>query len=329
VISPFPILRNTKSSLALQIDRLLAQRRKFDISIFHEFAPPPTGGGHQFMRALWNEMGKRGFRIEGNTISRTTQACLFNSFNFNIARLNVLRRPGCRMVHRVDGPIGVYRGFDDGTDHRIADINLKFADATIFQSQYSLMKHQELGLKFQNPVVIPNATDLALFHREGRISFNLNRKIKIISVSWSDNVNKGAPFYQWLDEHLNWSRYEYTFIGRSPITFKNIRMITPLASTELAQELSQHDIYITASKNDPCSNSLLEALACGLPALYLNSGGHPEIAGQAGLAFNEPEEIPAFLEQLVTHYGQFQAAIQIPGIAEVTRQYLEVLGFKQ
>ena len=27
-----------------------------------------------------------------------------------------LRRPGVRMVHRVDGPIGVYRGFDDGTD---------------------------------------------------------------------------------------------------------------------------------------------------------------------------------------------------------------------
>ena len=31
------------------------------------------------------------------------------------------------MVHRVDGPIGVYRGFDDGTDARIAEINAELA----------------------------------------------------------------------------------------------------------------------------------------------------------------------------------------------------------
>jgi len=233
------------------------------------------------------------------------------------------------MVHRVDGPIGVYRGFDDGTDRRIAEINHEFAEATIFQSHYSLQKHRELGLEFRNPVVIPNTTDPAIFHAKHRIPFDHTRKVKLISVSWSDNINKGAPVYQWLDEHLDWSRYEYTFIGRSPITFKNIRMIAPLASTDLAQELRQHDLYITASRHDPCSNSLLEALACGLPALYLNSGGHPEIAGQAGLPFNEPHEIPVLLEQLAARYGQFQAAIQVPEIRRIADQYLDVMGFGQ
>ena len=29
-----------------------AHLRRADISIFHEFAPPPNGGGHQFLRAL-------------------------------------------------------------------------------------------------------------------------------------------------------------------------------------------------------------------------------------------------------------------------------------
>jgi hypothetical protein len=37
-------------------------------------------------------------------------------------------------VHRVDGLIGAYRGFDDGTDRRIAEVNGKLADATILQS---------------------------------------------------------------------------------------------------------------------------------------------------------------------------------------------------
>lgn len=324
--SPFNILRALKKAVALGIDLLKSRRREFDLSIFHEFTPPPAGGGHQFMRAIWNEMEKRGLRVEGNTISRTTRACLFNSFNFDAARLKAFRRPGCCMVHRVDGPIGVYRGFDDGTDRRICDINRELADATIFQSNYSLQKHRELGLDFRNPIVIPNATDPAIFHATNRINFNPHRKIKLISVSWSDNVNKGAPVYQWLDEHLDWSRYEYTFIGRSPITFNKIRMITPLASTDLAQDLRQHDLYITASRNDPCSNSLLEALACGLPALYLNSGGHPEIAGKAGLAFDEPARIPALLDRLITDYQKFQSAIRVSDINTVAQQYLNALG---
>ena len=39
------------------------------------------------------------------------------------------------MVHRVDGPIGVYRGFDDGTDRRIEAMNAELAHATVLQSQ--------------------------------------------------------------------------------------------------------------------------------------------------------------------------------------------------
>lgn len=300
--------------------------RQGNIAIFHEYAPPPSGGGHQFMRALENEFRQRGFQIENNVLSRATPACLFNSFNFDFRRLRRQRHDRCRMVHRVDGPICVYRGFDDGTDRRIAAINAKLADATIFQSNYSLRKHQELGLEFRNPVVIPNAPDPAIFSPAGRVAFDPSRKLRLISVSWSDNINKGAPVYQWLDEHLDWSRYEYTFIGRSPVTFRNIRMIAPVASADLARELRQHDLYITASRNDPCSNSLLEALACGLPALYLNSGGHPEIAGDGGLAFDSPEEIPALLSNVMTHYASFQASIQVPAIAGIASRYLEVLG---
>ena len=68
------------------------------------------------------------------------------------------------MVHRVDGPIGAYRGFDDGTDARIAEVNAALASATIFQSEFSLAKHRELGFELREPVVIPNAVDPAIFH---------------------------------------------------------------------------------------------------------------------------------------------------------------------
>lgn len=296
-----------------------------DFSFFHDFEPPPAGGGHQFLRALWREFERRGIRLESNTISKSTRACLFNSFNFNFKRLRRLQRPGCRMIHRIDGPLSVYRGFDDGTDRKIFEFNQEMADVTILQSQFSLTKHLELGFDIVSPVVISNAADPEIFHPHGRQPFNLDRKTRLISVSWSDNLNKGALIYQWLDGHLDWGRYEYTFIGRSPVSFHNIRKLSPVTSEALANELRQHDVFITASQNDPCSNSLIEALACGLPALYLDSGGHPEIVGEAGFAFRTAEEIPPVLSCLIEEYSRRQALIRLPSIAETADTYLRVL----
>ncbi len=58
-------------------------------------------------------------------------------------------------------------------------------------------------------------------------------------------------------------------------------------------------MYIAPSRDDPCSNALLEALACGLPAAFLASGGHPELVGDGGLPFEADEELPDVLDRLV------------------------------
>jgi glycosyltransferase involved in cell wall biosynthesis len=296
-----------------------------DLTIFHEFEPPPTGGGHQFLRAFMRQVEAGGLRVENNLLSHTTRACLLNSFNFDEKRLKLLRRDRVLYVHRVDGPIDVYRGRDDGVDRNIQTINQRFAEKTIFQSRYSLEKHLELGMEFRNPTVIMNAADPEIFHPRGRTAFSLNRKVRLIAASWSNNINKGAPDYQWLDEHLDWERFEFTFVGQSPIQFKNIRMIPAVDSYKLAGLLREHDIYITASRNDPCSNSLIEALTCGLPAIHLQSGGHPEIVNQAGVGFEAAEQIPALLNALVDDYESFQARISLPSIQEVSEGYLKVL----
>jgi glycosyltransferase involved in cell wall biosynthesis len=296
-----------------------------DLSIFHEFEPPPTGGGHQFLRAFWRQAELHGLRVENNMISRTTRACLFNSFNFSERRLLRTRRDSVLYVHRVDGPIDVYRGRADGIDIRIQSANQKYAVKTIFQSQYSLKKHLELGMEFRNPTVVMNAADPDIFHSRGRAEFSRDRKTRLIASSWSDNPNKGSPVYQWLDDNLDWERFEMTFVGRSPILFKNIRMLPAVDSHRMAELFRDHDIYLTASQNDPCSNSLIEALTCGLPAIYLQSGGHPEIVKQAGVGFEAAEQIPAFLDGLVLDYEAICSRISIPTIQEVSEEYLKVL----
>lgn len=303
----------------------LGQFASADFSIFHEFEPPPAGGGHQFLRALMKQAEAKGLRIENNRISRTTRACLFNSFNFDEKRLYLLKRNSVLYVHRVDGPIDVYRGWNGGVDRGIHAINRRMAEKSIFQSRYSLEKHLELGMVFRNPVVIMNAADPEIFNPQGKAPFSHDRKTRLIAASWSNNINKGASVYQWLDENLDWNRFEFTFVGQSPIEFKNIRMIPSVDSYKLAALLREHDVYITASRNDPCSNSLIEALACGLPAVYLQSGGHPEIVKQAGAGFKVAEQIPDLLDEVVMNYGLFQSRISLPTIKEVSEEYLKIL----
>lgn len=42
------------------------------------------------------------------------------------------------------------------------------------------------------------------------------------------------------------------------------------------------DVYLMTKPNDPCPNTVLEAMACGLPVVYSASGGVPELAGETG-----------------------------------------------
>ena len=295
------------------------------MAVFHEFVAGPWGGGNQFLRALTGELVARGLAIEVNRLSGATPACLYNSFNFDFGRLRRFARDGARMVHRVDGPIGVYRGFDDGTDRRILEINHELADATIFQSQFSLDKHRELGLELRDPVVISNAVDTRIFHPPERREPLAGRKVRLIASSWSANQRKGAETFAWLDRNLDWSRYELTFVGQSEVAFDRIRRIGPVPPAEVAKLLRAHDLYVTASRDDPCSNALLEALACGLPAVYLRSGGHPELVGDGGLGFDEPSELPDVLERLVSELDERRGAIRVPALADVADRYLEVL----
>jgi glycosyltransferase involved in cell wall biosynthesis len=305
-----------------EADFLRSRRDRSDVAVFHDFHQPPYGGGNQFLLALRGELSRRGLDVEVNRLSGGTPACLYNSFNFDFARLRRFRRPGVRMVHRVDGPIGAYRGFDDGTDRRIVQINA-LADATVLQSQYSLDRHRELGLELHNPVVIHNTVDPEIFHppRERTQS----TRLRVIATSWSDNPRKGADVLKWLDQHLDHDAYELTFAGRTYERFDRIRVVDPLPSRELADLLRAHDAFLAPSRDDPCSNALLEGLACGLPAVFRRSGGHPELVGEAGLGFDSAEEVPAALGSLRGELDQRRAAIRVPALADVADRYLDVL----
>jgi glycosyltransferase involved in cell wall biosynthesis len=308
----------------MERDWLLSRRDRRDVSVFHEFHPPPYGGGNQFLLALVQEFRRRGLAVETNRVSGRTEACLYNSFNFDFHRLRRFARAEVRMAHRVDGPVGVYRGFDDGTDRRIAAIN-ELADVTILQSEFSLAKHAELGLELRNPIVVHNAVDPAIFHPPETREARTGRRLRVIATSWSPNPRKGADILAWIDQNLDFDAFEVTFAGNTELTFERINVLAPLPSAQLADVLRSQDVYLAASRDDPCSNALLEGLACGLPAAFLRSGGHPELVGEGGMGFDDVEELPGVLGRLRAELDDRRAQIRVPRLADVADRYLEAL----
>jgi glycosyltransferase involved in cell wall biosynthesis len=186
--------------------------------------------------------------------------------------------------------------------------------------------YRRIGIELVQPHVIYNPCDARIFSPEGRVRFDRGRKTRLVSVSWSSNARKGAAVYRWLEDSLDPDRYELTFIGNATETFRRARHLPPLPSRELADELRRHDVFVTATENDAYSNALVEALSCGLPAIYLDSGGSGEAVKQAGFPFRAKEEIPELLERLVDEYEPRQAAISLPSLEEIVDAYLDVLG---
>ena len=115
------------------------------------------------------------------------------------------------------------------------------------------------------------------------------------------------------------------FVGNSPVSFKNIDVIYVLDQEKLSNDLRASDIYLTASQKDPCSNSLIEALHCGLPVLALGDGGHPEIIQEAGELFKYPEEIPDLLLKIAENYQTYQSNINLPNMTNVGSLYVSFL----
>ncbi len=291
------------------------------VSIVFSITNDPTGGGNQFIRCLKNEFIKQGVYSE----IENADVVLFNSHHCIDEILRIKHTyPDKLYVHRIDGPMRLCNNLSDKRDQIANNTNKYIADATVFQSEWSKNVNLDMGLETNSwETVILNATDENIFNRVGKIPFEENRKIKLIASSWSNNVKKGFKAYQYLDEHLDFQKYDMTFVGNSPVKFKNIKSIEPKPSGELAKILKENDIYITASQKDPCSNSLIEALACGLPAICYNDGGHPEILQNAGCLFDAPEEIPSLIERIVVDYDSFQACIKINNISDVAVRYID------
>lgn len=290
-------------------------------NIVFEVKQEASGGGNQFLKALVGFLKARDLYTDD---AKDADVIMFNSYQYIPQVLRLKEGIGAEkpFVHRIDGPIREYNLPTDKRDYVSNAANKVMADGTIFQSKWSRSTNLNMGLKENRfEAVIMNAPDSGIFHREGARAYSNSRKTRLVASSWSANWKKGFEVYRWLDENLDFDAYEMTFVGNSPIPFRNIRQLPPLPSAGLAEVFRDMDVYVTASQKDPCSNSLIEAMHCGLPAVALEDGGHPDIVGKGGELFRDMGSLVRALERVREDHATYRNAISLPGMEIVGNAY--------
>ena len=194
----------------------------------------------------------------------------------------------------------------------------KVADATIFVSSWLMKIYNEQGLVTNNQKVILAGADKNIFNTSSRVKWNKTSKLKIVTHHWGADWNKGFEIYKQIDEKLDEKEFsdffEFTFIGNLPNGFKfnNASHINPLVGVELARKLKENNIYLTASVNEPSGNHHIEAAQCGLPLLYINSGGIPEYCKGYGVSFESSEFFNKLLELKANYQDYFNKVSNYP-----------------
>ena len=207
----------------------------------------------------------------------------------------------------------------------------KVADATIFVSTWLMNLFLSIGINDKKVNVIYAGADEKIFNSKGRVEYSNKNKLKIITHHWGNNWNKGFDIYSKLDDLIGtseWSdKIEFTYVGNLPenFKFKNSNYISPLAGLELASELKKHHLYITASLNEPSGNHHIEAAQCGLPLLFIDSGGIPEYCEKYGLKFNNENFIEK-LNEVVENYRLYEEKVkEYPfNATNMSKDYLEL-----
>ena len=299
------------------------------IHVFCTLKEEAWGGANQFLKALRDYLISQEL-YEKNPLRASV--IVFNSYPFReewrFKKLLKMKRDNKVVIHRVDGPISMTRGSAKWKyiDNIIHKFNKLVADGTIFQSRWSMKKNKSIGMDSnKHETIILNGADPSIFGQKEK--FQIGKKVKLVCSSWSANWTKGFELYKYLDGHLDFSRYEMTFIGNSPIKFKNISHVKPLPPESLSRKLRKYDIFIIASVNDPCSNSLIEAMSIGLPVIAINRGGHPEIVEKAnsGILFNGKNDVIEKIENLVKNYMKIVKKIRPLTIDKIGKNYVEFI----
>ena len=297
----------------------------------------PWGGGNFFVKNLSKFLIDNGhevhFDLKANNLDiilmiDPRKESLNSTFNHNdIQKYKKFINSDAVVVHRINECDE--RKNTNHLNNFYKEVNKLVADHTVYVSNWLKLLYED-DYKTNSSVIMSGA-DETIFNRDGIKSWDKKSKIKIVTHHWGDHWNKGFEVYKYLDKLMSnnfWkNRLEFTFIGNLPSNFyfENTKYLKPLSGLQLAHELKSHNLYITGSLNEPSGNHHIEAAQCGLPILYINSGGVPEFASGYGLSF-ELSNLENTLKKIIKNYDiYFEKIKSYPfNSTKMSKDYLDL-----
>ena len=320
------------------------------ICILYETVDAPWGGANQFLRALASELTRMGHTVTHHP-APDTQVVLVNAFNRGrgrrltpgqVAQLGHTgritrigrwvpdwlytwrRRKGPPLIHRVDGVPELVRGLRTRADDIQPAVN-RLTDHTVFQTEYCRNSFAEhCGLEPASWRVVTNAVDPEVCFPDPDGGWQ-GGPLRLVAASWSANPRKGHAALAAISRLPD---TELTFAGNwcPKVDPAAVRLAGVRRADELAEIMRSSHALVHAAWNEPCSNTILEALACGLPVVYRDSGGSRELAGDYGVPLAEsPSDT---LDGLRNRYAELRERVLLDRdsflIHRAAREYLSL-----
>lgn len=240
----------------------------------------PYGGGNNFVKAVYSSIPK-GVELTNKLTDDIDLIFLLDprqdkSFDVNDVAKFIQKKkiPVVQRINECDA-----RKNTEHIDHLLLQCST-INNKTIFVSNWMKSYFNGKGWANKNQYVLYNGVDDVFFNL--KVDKKNDDTLKVVTHHWSNNYLKGFDVYEFLDYlSVKNDKISFTYIGRDRGTFSNSKTIPPLHGKSLAEELSKYDLYISASRNDPGPNHVLEALAVGLPTyVHAEGGGGVEFVDQ-------------------------------------------------
>jgi glycosyltransferase involved in cell wall biosynthesis len=286
------------------------------------------GGPASFRARLGQGLQARGVRVVGDPTEPAVTTLLVIGGTSRLHDVWLARRRGVRVVQRLNGMNWIHRRRFTGVRHFLrsewnnfilSTIRRSMADRIIYQSDFSRSWWQTVygGVRPSGSVVY-NGIDLKAFHPQGEQQLPVDHfRVLLVEGRLGGGNEMGLENAVRLVHELNSMlprRVELMVIGDVPARLqadyekRYSGMITWGGVVKRDQvpviDRSAHVLF-SADLNAACPNSVIEALACGLPVVSYATGSLPElITGDAGQVVPwgsnfwklEPPDIPILAE---------------------------------
>jgi glycosyltransferase involved in cell wall biosynthesis len=256
----------------------------FDCSNSIERPPHRNGGGpivNDVMRYLQENCKHYGFEF----VATAQLADVIITNDVFPREVLELKKP---LVKRMDG-VFWHKHFVE-RNHPL-NMAAQQADTVIFITNYSrdsFFKCYNYPLKNYN--VVRHWVDPKVFYRVGT---SLNKKFTFCAsaTDWNREEKRYLSIIKFADMFKN--DIHLNLIGKTHPIYLTPSNVTKYGYTsdpkEMAKIFNRSDGFINLSYRDAATKTAPQAISCGLPVLYAQSGGVSEMVGEYGIPINEIE----------------------------------------